>query len=192
MANAQITVADCYVLGRLTRPHGLHGEIKATLSVQDLDAYLDLEQIYVLRQGRLSPYVVEGISPTKGTEVIMGFEAVNSVEDAQALMGCELYLPLAALPPLQGNEFYHFEIIGYAVYDAASGAIGTAAEVQPLPANDLLRVLHPTGREVLVPLVPEFIVRIDRDARALYLALPPGLLEVYLQEDGKRDSEEGE
>jgi ribosomal 30S subunit maturation factor RimM len=39
------------------------------------------------------------------------FEDMNTEEDADAIMGNDIYLPLKMLPKLTGNKFYFHEVI---------------------------------------------------------------------------------
>jgi 16S rRNA processing protein RimM len=42
---------------------------------------------------------------------------MNNEEDADAIMGNDIYLPLKMLPKLTGNKFYFHEVIGFEVED---------------------------------------------------------------------------
>jgi 16S rRNA processing protein RimM len=52
------------------------------------------------------------------------FEDMNTEEDADAIMGNDIYLPLKMLPKLTGNKFYFHEVIGFEVEDKRLGVVG--------------------------------------------------------------------
>jgi 16S rRNA processing protein RimM len=52
---------------------------------------------------------------------------MNNEEDADAIMGNDIYLPLKMLPKLTGNKFYFHEVIGFEVEDKRSGVVGKSS-----------------------------------------------------------------
>jgi 16S rRNA processing protein RimM len=62
----------------------------------------------------------------------------------------------------------------------ASGDVGEIVEVRPMPAQDVLVVIH-RQREVLIPIHDDFIEAIDYENRLFLTQLPEGLIAVYLE-----------
>lgn len=175
---------DCYQLGIIQKPHGLKGEVTVFLDVDDYSAYTDLESVFVDKGGQLIPFFVEALN-VGSQKVIFKFEEVDSYDEASALSGLDLYLPLNILPPLEGTAFYYHEIVGFTLIDASAGPVGKIREVMS-GMQDLLVVDHPDS-EILVPLHDELIVKIDREKQELHMQLPDGLLDVYLTPDYDAD-----
>ncbi|EMR03856.1 ribosome maturation factor RimM [Cesiribacter andamanensis] len=169
---------ECYQLGTIQKPHGLRGEVAVFLDVDDPSLYTELESVFVDQGGQLIPFFIEGVN-VQAQKAIFKFEEVDSVEAAGSLTGRELYLPLAALPPLEGNAFYYHEIIGFRLVDVTSGEVGTISEV--ISGQQDLLVADRAGIEILVPLHDELIVRLDREKQELHMQLPEGLLDIYLE-----------
>ena len=119
----------------------------------------------------------------RGDKAIVALEEVESVEDAKALKGSELYLPLTLLPELADDQFYYHDLKGFALEDGNGVHIGEIAAVLEAGTQDLLQVNHETGKEVLVPLIDELLVKVDKAAKKLVMNLPEGLLDVYLSEE---------
>lgn len=184
---------NAFLLGYLTKPHGIKGELRAHLEVQDLEPYLSIDSVYIERQdhagaGVLTPVTVERIRPEGGdTEVLLQLAGVKDRNQAEQLAGLALYLPDSLLPPLAPGQFYYHQIIGYTVVDAVDGNIGTIEDIYESTGNDLVQVRHPEGQEVLVPLVDGIVGAADHDACVLHVTLPEGLLALYLNEPPPAD-----
>ncbi|AJH13530.1 16S rRNA processing protein RimM [Myroides profundi] len=107
------------------------------------------------------------------------FEESNSEEDADRLVGSEIYLPLTMLPKLEGNKFYYHEITGFDVIDTNEGEIGQLKRVNDSNYQPLFEIDF-NGTEILVPMIDELIHKVDRENKKLYLNVPVGLLDIYL------------
>ena len=169
----------CYLLGHISKLHGLNGEVTAFLDVDYPEEYEELESVFVDINSKLVPFFIEHLEATP-KKVILKFEDTNSAEEAEKLVGKELYLPLSSLPPLSGKAFYYHEIIGFTIVDASFGELGPITEVYPNANQDLIACDH-KGKEVLIPVSDDLIEKIDRQEKRLYVQLPEGLIQVYLE-----------
>ncbi|SDL68442.1 16S rRNA processing protein RimM [Catalinimonas alkaloidigena] len=174
---------ECFLLGTVRKPHGLRGELSIFLDVDDPGRYEHLESVLVeLRQedgsARLIPFFVESMRLT-GPLTLMRLEGLGSLEEAEPFRGARLFLPLEALPPLKGDQFYYHEILGFRIVDEAMGPLGEITDVYELPAQDLI-VMQYRESEILIPIQDEVVKGVDRTKRELYCHLPDGLLDIYL------------
>ena len=108
------------------------------------------------------------------------FEDVDTEDDADQLLKCELYLPLAALPKLEGNKFYYHEIIDFTVVDASFGIVGTITGVNDNTSQPLLEIDR-DGIEILIPINDAIIKKVDREAKTIHIEAPDGLIDLYLE-----------
>lgn len=171
----------CFELGYITKAHGLQGEVVVFLDTDHPENYIELESVFVEVEQRLVPFFIESLSAT-GDKAILKFEDVDSLEDATALKGCALFLPLSALPPLEGKSFYFHEVIGFTLNDSGFGPVGTIKDVLDANAQYLFAVDH-KSLEVLVPVNDYIINSIDRDNQTINVTLPEGLLDIYLNDE---------
>ncbi len=178
-----------FVLGRLGRPVGLDGSVRVLIDADDPSRYRRLIAAHLWQQGRLSERRLLAWQQ-QGAEALARFEGIATPEQADALYRAELLLPLALLPALGPNQFYYHELSGARAHDATAGEIGTVLRVDAMPGQDVIVIAHPSGAEVLVPVVDAFVEGLDRAAGVLSLRLPEGLLEVYLQPAGTPDDAE--
>ncbi|MFM7894654.1 MAG: ribosome maturation factor RimM, partial [Flavobacterium sp.] len=91
----------------------------------------------------------------------------------------ELYLPLSMLPKLEGTQFYYHEVIGFDVLDTRLGNIGKITGINDSGAQPLFEI-DKNGTEILIPLIDDFIIALDRANKTITLETPEGLVDLYL------------
>ena len=170
---------ECFYLGKIVKKYSFKGELLVRLDSDDPEIYEQLESVFVELDHRLIPFFIEHAQLHKSSLLRVQFEDVQSEEDAEALLGKELYLPLDLLPPLSGNKFYFHEVIGFEVIDQSFGVVGKIKSVNDT-TNQALFVIDREGKEVLIPINDDFIVKVDRDNREIRVAVPEGLIDLYL------------
>lgn len=170
---------NCFQLGKITKTHGLKGEMQIWLDVDVPQDYEDLDSVMLDIKGELIPYLIDNIQ-IRGTKSIVKFEDIDTIEAAQKLVGSDLYLPLEVLPDLKDDQFYYHEITDFQVVDAIKGKLGIVTAVYTSHQQDLIAMDY-QGVEVLIPINDDIVTSINRDKKELYTNLPDGLIDVYLE-----------
>ncbi|GAA4398435.1 ribosome maturation factor RimM [Nibrella viscosa] len=187
--NIHVTKDDCFQLGHITRTHGTQGELVFYLDVDEPSAYEELESVLIEVKGELLPYFIESIAIINKSRAIVALEEVETIDQAEKLINCALYLPLDNLEPIEDEtRFYYHEIIGYRVVDAEQGELGTVTAVYTMPTQDLISMEY-QGKEVLIPINSAIVPSVDRTRQQLNVVLPDGLLDVYMTETDKEKPE---
>ncbi len=172
---------QCFQIGRVSKVHGLRGEVNVVLDVDYPEDYEGLEHLFLEQKGRLVPFFLEHFVIQPGGKALVKFEDLNSLEQVESLVGLEIYLPLTELPQLEEDQYYFHELIGFEVIDETLGLIGPVQIIYDLETQDLLGVTH-KGKEVLIPIQDGIIRNVDKAAKKVYCQLPDGLLEIYLED----------
>jgi 16S rRNA processing protein RimM len=170
---------DCFYLGKIVRKHSFRGEVVAKLDTDEPELYQNLESVFVALGNDLVPFFIEESLLQKGNQLRIRFEDVESEEDADAILGSGLYLPLEFLPKLTGNKFYFHEIIGFDIEDVNYGYVGVITGVNDSSAQPLFEI-NSNGTEVFIPMIDDFIKKVDRDNKKIIVESPEGLIELYL------------
>ena len=173
-----MTKEECYLLGKITKPFGIKGQVIMFLDVDSPADYAGLDSAFVEVKGMLVPYFFH-IDNINGNKATATFEDITP-DEAHALVGNDLYLPLDMLPKLTGNKFYYHEVVGFRVVDDEHGDIGTIASVIDYPAQALFQIMN-NGVEILVPIVDPVIKKVDRTLKTIFIAAPTGLIDLYMQ-----------
>ncbi len=173
------TKEDCFNLGSIARLHSFKGEVSVFLDVDDPSEFEKLESVFVEIDKILVPFFVERIQIRNKGFAVVKFEDIDTEAKAKRLLKCKLYLPLDLLPDLDDDEFYHFEIEGFKVYDESHGDIGHIVKVLEHKTNPMYEI-NCNGKEILIPKQDRFFDRIDWDEEIIYLKAPEGLIDMYL------------
>lgn len=175
-----MTKDECYYLGRVTKPFGFKGEMVLFLDVDSPDDYATLDSVFVEMKNGLVPYFIKSLR-INGNKAVVLFEDLTA-EQAAALAGHDMYLPLDLLPKLTGNQFYFHEVKGFRVVDDQYGDIGVIESIIEYPAQPLFQIMNGTT-EILIPVIDQVIKEVDRDNKTIYISAPNGLIDLYMGEN---------
>ncbi len=169
---------DCFYLGKIVRKYSFKGELLAKLDTDQPELYEHLDAIFVQVRNNLIPFFIEHSQLHKSDLLRIKFEEVDTEADADALIKSELYLPLELLPKLEGSKFYFHEVIGFKINDKNFGEVGVIKAINDSTAQALFEVDR-DGVEILIPMNDEFIVKVDREAKTIWVETPEGLIDLY-------------
>jgi 16S rRNA processing protein RimM len=178
-----MNIDACYQLGYIVRTHGVKGQVVAFFDVDYPEDYEELESVFLQLSGKLVPFLIDALDIQPNGRIIIKFEDVDSIVEAEKLKSIPLFLPLDQLPELDEEQFYFHEVIGYTVIDEQLGELGTIREIYEMPYQDLMAMDY-QGVEVLIPVQDELILRADKVAHKLYVNLPDGLVDIYTNPTG--------
>ena len=170
---------DCFYLGKIAKKFSFKGEVLIYLDTDEPELYEDLESVLVEINKNLIPFFIQNGSLHKNDFLRVKFEEVNNEQDAEEIINCEIYLPLKMLPKLTGNKFYFHEVIGFEIEDKRLGIFGKIVSINDSSAQPLFEVIN-GNVEILIPMIDQFLVKIDRENKKVIMDLPEGLVEMYL------------
>ena len=170
---------NCFYLGKIVKKYSFKGEVLVKLDTDEPELFTKMESVFVEQHKNLVPFFILQSSLHKSQLLRIKFEDVTSEIEANAILGAALYLPLEFLPKLTGNRFYYHEIIGFTVEDVAFGEVGIITGVNDTTSQALFEIDH-SGKQILVPIIDQFIKNVDRESKNILLDVPEGLIELYL------------
>ncbi len=144
----------------------VEGKIPEKLSVFRF-FHLDLE-------GGLVPFAIEEVAHQGNQSLKVKFLDVPSEEKAKRLINCKVYLERKEFAGLGKGNILEEQVEGYEVVDKKNGVVGIVTGYWRRQGQDLLEV-EKEGREVLIPVVPAMIVKVDEKKKVIYVDLPAGL-----------------
>ena len=172
---------DCFYLGKIVKKHSFKGEVVIKLDTDEPDLYENLESVFVDLGNNLVPFFIEKSSLSKSTMFRVKFEDVDTEQDADAIMRAGVYLPLNLLPKLTGNKFYYHEVIGFTIIDKNYGEVGTLAYINDKAAQPLFEIEN-GDTEIFIPMIDDFIKKVDRENKTIEVEAPKGLIELYFED----------
>jgi len=170
---------DCFYLGKIVRKHSFKGEVVIKLDTDEPELYQEMESIFVDLGNNLIPFFIEKSLLQKGNQLRVQFEDLYTEEEADAILKADVYLPLDLLPKLSGNKFYFHEIIGFKAVDVNYGLVGTIEGFNDKTAQPLFEITN-GDKEIFIPMIDDFIKKVDRENKVIEVETPQGLIELYL------------
>ena len=184
-------------LARVLKTQGRHGEVAVESRTDVPDRFVEGMRLFALSEsGARRELKLQNLWPHKG-HVVLKFEGIDSISDAEALLKCELQVPLAERAELEHGWTYVSDLVGCTVFDGDQ-EIGRIQDVQFGAGEAPLLVVEGTkGKEQAklpyeIPFAESYIASVDLKAKQIRMQLPQGLLAVNapLTDEEKRQQKE--
>ncbi|MGA7514509.1 MAG: ribosome maturation factor RimM, partial [Candidatus Sulfotelmatobacter sp.] len=190
------TGGEFITLARVVKTQGRRGEVAAEILSDAPDRFAAGMKLLALprdsnvdrRETDRRKLELEDLWPHKGL-LVLKFAGVDSISDAETLVGCELQVPRSQRSELQTGWNYVSDLVGCEVLDHGR-EIGRIEDVQ-FGAGEapLLMVRDAGGRLLEIPFAEAYLDGVDVERKQVRMKLPEGLLEVNapLTADEKRE-----
>ncbi|MDE5970141.1 MAG: ribosome maturation factor RimM [Muribaculaceae bacterium] len=163
-------------VGRFARPHGINGEITASLDYELSPD--DLRCVIVEIEGIFVPFFVNSFRPKGHENYLLTIDGIESDNEAKLLSNKTIYALTNELPESFENEdsdgIYASDLIGWTITEDEN-PLGVIEDVDDSTANVLLIVKTIDGATIYVPLADELINAIDTDTNTVDVTLPDGI-----------------
>jgi len=164
------------LVGRIARAHGIRGQVIVNLETDfPEERFQPGAELFVERAGRVEPLTITTVRFQRERPVI-GLRGVETMNDAEALAGHELRVPVDRLAALPDGVFYRHDLIGCRVATTRGETIGIVSDVEGTMSGSRLVVEGPDG-EVLIPLAAEICTTIDPASKRIVIDPPDGLID---------------
>lgn len=172
-----VNMNNYFKIGKLVATYRLQGEIILKHSLGKKTSLKGLETIFIEeKKDSFIPYFIESAKIKSEEETFVKLEGIASKEDAHKLVQKEIWL--------QENDFKKFadksapiSLLGFTIINEEED-LGEILEVIEQPHQVLCKISL-NGNEALIPIHEEFLDKIDKKNRKVFVTLPDGLLEIY-------------
>ena len=167
---------DFLEIGTIVGTHGLQGELRVNPACDGPEFFRQFRTLYYDARGR-APVEVLGVRAHKHL-ALLRLAGVDSIEAAQALKQRRLFFRRADAR-LEEGRYFIAELLGCQALDAQTPELcyGTLCDVSQTKANDVWHIRRPDGRELLIPVIPDVVKRVDTAAGRVWVTMLPGLAE---------------
>ncbi len=161
---------DVVAVGQVLGAHGRDGGL--TLRVfSDVPGRFDSGQTLLI-DGRSCTVSVSRVSGPNSR--LLWLVGVSRREQAEALRGSWLYVPEKDVPAAEEGEFFHYQLLGMAVYTEEDELLGEIGEILETGSNDVYVVKGPS-KELLVPATAQVVRQVDVSGRRMTVRLLDGM-----------------
>lgn len=147
-------------IGEIVGTHGIKGEVRLNPWCDTPDFVSKFKTLYYDSKGCCAAEIKS--ARPHGNIVLLSIKGVDTVEQAQKLRGKILWMKRSDAKLPKGS-FFIAELIGCEVLDADSPekSYGTLTDVSETGANDVWHITDKSGREYLIPSIPDVVIDTD-------------------------------
>ena len=163
-----------HAIAKITNTSGLKGQVKLRpLSRYSID-YIMTKDLHIGQiENNLSALKLES-KVGDGKKMKFKFQGIDSYIEAENIVGKTIYIDSEKDDNI---NFIGENVIGFSVETESGKKAGILTDVMWLPANDVYIILK-DGKELLVPVLDEFIISLNMDDKKLIIADVDGLLDI--------------
>jgi 16S rRNA processing protein RimM len=188
------TSGDFITLARVVKTQGRRGEVAAEIFSQIPDRFTAGMKLLALpREAEVQrrDLEVQELWPHKGL-LVFKFAGVDSISEAEMLIGCELQVPHSQRLELQAGWNYVSDLVGCSVIDGGR-EIGRIEDIQFGAGEAPLLIVREASRLVEIPFAEAYLESVDIQHKQVRMNLPDGLLDVNapLTAEEKREQAAG-
>ena len=171
------TEGEFITLARVVKTQGRSGEVAAEIHSDVPDRFAQGMKFLALgRGGARQELELESFWPHK-TFLILKFRGVESISDAETLIGAELQVPRAQRAKLEAGWSYVSDLAGCSVFDNGT-EIGRIEDVQFGAGEAPLLIVSGAGKKLGIPFAEAYLEAVDLAGRQVRMNLPEGMLEI--------------
>ncbi len=163
-------------IGVITNTHGIRGEVKVFPTTDDPKRFKKCKDVILrTKQGDLE-LTVESCKFFKNL-VILKFKEFNNINDVEKFRKCDILVTRENAVPLEEGEYFICDIIGATVQTQEGTVIGKLTDVLQTGANDVYIVEDENAKEILLPVIPDCVKKVDVDNKLITVKIMDGLIE---------------
>ena len=149
---------------RILKSYGTDGGVIINAPEVDIEERCK-EPVFIDFDGLPVPFFIEETAPRGGAKYFLKLEDIDTIEQAEELVGKEVYFE-------DDGEGLEDGIIGYTVIDQNGKAVGCVTAFEDIPGNPCIEIAGGT----LLPCPDECILDIDEKKRTIKLQISEGLI----------------
>lgn len=172
-------MTEYFKIGKFVAVHGLKGELVLKHDLGKKTSLKGLSAIFIEeKKNAFLPWFIVSTKIKSADEIYIMLEGINVREEALKLAQKQVWLPAADFKKFAAKSA-PAGLLGYTIINNKE-PLGEILELIEQP-HQLLCRLEINSREVLIPLHEETLQKINHKKKEVVVALPDGLLEIYLQ-----------
>ena len=163
------------LLGRILKIQGYDGTMTVKLEKDFIDNIPEMESVFLEIEGKPVPFFISSLQFSGGDILKLRFDEYGTYEKVSDFAGSRVFLTTG-----KGKSTHpvNESITGFKVILKNKSIIGNIEEIINNPGQDLLKIISPEKKEILIPFHEDFIVRIDKKKKIIIVQIPEGLTEI--------------
>ena len=169
-----------FYLGKIIKTFGYKGELIFYIEDSYCKSIQKMDFVFVEIKHERIPFFIVSAENNNKNFFSVRLEGIDTVDKAQTLVGCGLYLPLSEKSTPVSTDFEINDLVGYGVSDKKFGKIGKVEQVLELPQQKILQIFY-NKKEILIPFNENTVLEINTKRKSIRIQAPEGLIALYLE-----------
>ena len=161
-------------IGFLRRAHGVQGELIMDLHTDFPDRIKDGRKVYV---GERHEAFTLGGARLHANGMLVRIRGFETPEAVARFRNQWVYVKSSEVPALPVGKHYKYELVGLSVEDDGGNLLGEIVEIFETGANDVYVVRNSTGKEILLPAIPDVVLETNMPEKRMKVHLLDGLVD---------------
>lgn len=158
-----------YRIGRITKTHGVRGELKVQ-STTDFERFVEGRVIYYLDSDQKRYLKIKSVR-LQHPQLLIKFEEINNLNEAEVIRGKDLFTDED--PTLLEDEYTKDQLVGLEVVTNKGEVLGKVVDLMFLPSQEVLVIKGMAPKNILIPFLKEFVLEVSDK---IYVKLIEGLI----------------
>ena len=161
-------------VGQIVNTYGIKGFVKVVPLVDNNNQFKSFKILYIQDRKNLKELHIEEVKFSKNL-VLLKFKDIDTIEQAEELRNVYLQAKRSDIK-LEKGAYFIVDLIGLEVYTEEGTLLGILKEVLQPGANDVYVVENEAKRQILLPVIPDVIKKVDIDGKKVVVKLLEGLI----------------
>ena len=163
-----------FQIGVITQTHGIKGEVKVFPTTDDVKRFKRLEKVTIDSGKKRFEAEIESVKFFKQF-VILKFKGFDTIEDVQPYKQAKLLVDREHAVRLRKDEYFVADLIGTKVVSDEGTELGVMTDVIETGANDVYVVENDKKEQILLPVIPDVVKKVDIKEKKIIVKLLNGL-----------------
>ena len=156
-------------IGTIIGTHHLVGTVKVNSIFQEIELIVG-EKVLIEKNDQKRVLTIKDVRRLNDRKLLVNFEEIKGIDQAKEINNYQIKIRRDLLPERDSEEFYFTDLLGLPVYESYE-KIGDVLDILETAAHNILIVIDEEGKEVLIPMVEQFVEKVDFEAGKIYVTL---------------------
>ena len=163
-------------IGTVVSKHGYKGDIKISVSSNNLVTFPDLKYLFIELDDCFIPFKIDNVRSFSKNVLIVKLEEIRSEDEVDEVIHKNIYVDSTEIESNIDSGFFYNDLINFEVI-TDSKKIGRIENINSKLPQPVFEIIY-DSRKALIPIHEDLIKKIDKKNRIIYLDIPNGLLEI--------------
>ena len=161
-------------IGQIVNTYGIKGFIKVVPFVDYKEQFKDFHKIYIDLNKKNEEFFIEQVKFSKDL-VLLKLKGIETIEQAEMFRNQYIKIERKDIKLEEGAHFI-VDLLGLEVYTEEGTLLGNIKEILQPGCNDVYIIKNSENKEILIPVIPEVVKKIDIENHKVIVHLLDGLI----------------